>query len=376
MRTPRLHVKALYLTVTLGIVFAGLPVAAESGPSQLFVVISPSSEAGPSGVVAFDVDSEGRLTQGATYATGGMGRARTSPQTAVVDPKKGLLFAPNNESDDISVFTIREDGSLSPVAGSPFLTGDGPSDMVLHPSGDWLYVKNFSIGVITVYQVAADGVLTLQQTVYAGFPGEMEVHPDGDYLYSADIVSGVRGFAIAADGTLSELTDSPFTYTSRRPIDVEIDSTGSRLWVLDLDEGLAVFDITATGELILTVDPPVLLSGFSRAFVLTGDDAHIYTSRGSPNVLQGFNVRGTGLPRELNRSPFSGDYTIIEMLEPEGSRTLYTVGRDTRRIGALGVAVNGRLSAPEFFDVTDEAGRAPAGAAFFADSRPSVETPE
>jgi len=376
MGIPRLHVTALYLAVALGIVFAGLPVAAESGPSLLFVVISPLYEAGPSGVVAFDVDSEGRLTQGATYATGGMGWGFKSPQTAVVDPAKGLLFAPNNESADISVFTIGEDGSLSPVAGSPFLTGDSPSDMALHPSGDWLYVNNFSIGIISVHEVSPTGTLTLHQAISAGFPAKMEVHPSGKYLYAADFLSGVRGFEIAADGTLSELTESPFTFASNRPLDVEIDSKGERLYVLDIDEGLAVFDIAVTGQLESAVDPPVFVSDFSDTFVLTDNDAHIYASDWGSDAILGFKVRGNGRPRDLNRSPFPGDFSIAVMLNPCGTTMLYTVSRETRRIGAQDIAVNGRLSAPEFFNVVDQDERTPTGAAFFTDSTPAVGIPE
>ena len=55
---------------------------------------------------------------------------------------------------------------------------------------------------------------------------------------------------------------------------------------------------------------------------------------------------------------------------------LYTVGLRSVRIGALDIAENGRLSAAEFFDVTDEEGRAPNGAAFFTGSTPAVEIPE
>ena len=77
----------------------------------------------------------------------------------------------------------------------------------------------------------------------------------------------------------------------------------------------------------------------------------------------------------MNRSPFVGDFTIFQMLNPSGTRMLYTVGVDTRRIGALGIAPNGRLSAPELFDVGDEDGRAPVGAVFFGDSSPTVAIP-
>jgi 6-phosphogluconolactonase (cycloisomerase 2 family) len=376
MPTSRRPFTFLVSTLTLLLmVSAGIPVGSEPAPDRLYVVISPLDGPGSSGVVAFDVDPEGRLTQGSTYATGGTGSAIKSPQLAVVDPAKDLLFVPNNESDDVSVLAIGPGGSLSPVAGSPFLAVDSPGDLVLHPSGDWLYVNNFFIGVISVHSVSESGRLTLLQTVSAGFTHRMEIHPDGGYLYVADFISGVRGFAIGADGTLVELGSSPFAYTSSRPTDIEIDSRGRHLYVLDLDEGLAVFDIAATGELVTAVDPPVFISDFSSAFVLSDNDAHVYASEGFEDAIHAFKVRGNGRPRGLNRSPFVGDFTIFQMLNPSGTSMLYTVGVDTHRIGALGIAPNGRLSAPEFFNVVDEDGRAPVGAVFFGDSSPTVGTP-
>jgi len=157
--------------------------------------------------------------------------------------------------------------------------------------------------------------------------------------------------------------------------DVEIDSRKGRIYVLDLDEGLAVFEIAVGGDLVPTVDPPMFVSDFTEAFVLTSNDAHVYASEGFADAIYGFRVRGNGRPRMLNRSPFSGDFAI-ELLQPEGTRTLYTVGRETRRIGALEIEPNGRLTAPEFFDVTDEDGRMPTGAAFFDDPVPSGGIPE
>ncbi len=332
---------------------------------QLFVVVSPLAEAGPSGVVIFEVDQDGALFQGSTYATGGEGRGSASPQTAVVDPSKRILFVPNNASADISAFTIDEDGSLSAHPGSPFASGETPSDMALHPTGDWLYVTNFSIGSVTVHDVSASGSLTLVQTIGAGFPLRMEVHPSGEYVYVADLSVGVRGFAVAMDGTLSELAGSPFMYTSGRSADVEIGAAGERLYVLDLDQGIAMFDIESNGELVPVVDPPVFVSGFTGAFLLTDDNAHIYANEGFVDLIHGFRVRGTGRPRQVNRSPFPGDLTIIQMLDRPGTRTMYTVARDLRRIGMFELASNGRLSAPEFFAVEDPDQRVPLGAAFF-----------
>jgi len=55
-----------------------------------------------------------------------------------------MLYVANRRSD---VQTHRIDGSaggLSPVAGSPFPAGKGPTAIVMHSSGNFVYVANFN----------------------------------------------------------------------------------------------------------------------------------------------------------------------------------------------------------------------------------------
>ena len=93
--------------------------------------------------------------------------------------------------------------------------------------------------------------------------------------------------------------------------------------------------IAADGGLVAEVDPPVFVSDFTEAFLLTENDARIYATEGGTTHMHAYNVRGNGRPRTLNRSPFEGDYDTVTMLERVNARTLYTVGRGTQRIGVL-----------------------------------------
>ncbi len=98
----------------------------------------------------------------------------------------------------------------------------------------------------------------MRQIVAVGSPRDLEIEPRGRYLYVADmnaVSGGVRGFAIASDGTLSELPGSPYRFDASRPWHVEISSNGRRVYVLDLDNGITSFATDEFGERPCSVRP-------------------------------------------------------------------------------------------------------------------------
>lgn len=79
----------------------------------------------------------------------------------LIHPSQPLLFCPNPNSGDISVQRIADDGKLSPVAGSPFLTVAKPDTVNLSPSGDLVYVSSSQGNGISIFRLdPASGALT------------------------------------------------------------------------------------------------------------------------------------------------------------------------------------------------------------------------
>jgi hypothetical protein len=85
-------------------------------------------------ILAFRRDENGALTllPGSPFLTGGSGvaiddvptvGAFDSDQNIIVNPERTRLFAVNSGSDTIAVFDILPDGGLVPVPGSPFSSG-------------------------------------------------------------------------------------------------------------------------------------------------------------------------------------------------------------------------------------------------------------
>jgi DNA-binding beta-propeller fold protein YncE len=70
------------------------------------------------------------------------------------------LFVANHGSDNVSVFAIGSDGSLSVVQGSPFATGTGPIFLAVDVSGNHLYVADHGSNDIAEFAISSGGALS------------------------------------------------------------------------------------------------------------------------------------------------------------------------------------------------------------------------
>jgi hypothetical protein len=147
--------------------------ASDSG-EYVYVESNISAPNGNS-IYAFRLGSGGNLTPlpGSPFLTGGAGEQNTgsnlgpfdSDQEVITNPQGTLLFAVNAGSDSIAVFHINGDGSLTPVNGSPFPSG-GNDPVSLALNGNILYVANQS------------GDFARPSTILPNYTA-MHVEPDG-----------------------------------------------------------------------------------------------------------------------------------------------------------------------------------------------------
>lgn len=121
-------------------------------------------------VSVFKIGSSGAITQlqGAAPYTVGL-----SPSGLGMVPSGGLLYVANSGSNTVSAFAICDkvvtscadpnhpDGTLTPVAGSPFPAGIGPFAIAADPSFNFLYVINKQSSNISEFSYApGTGTLT------------------------------------------------------------------------------------------------------------------------------------------------------------------------------------------------------------------------
>ena len=165
------------------------------------------TEVGTSVIDSFTVGSGGRLTAapGSPFKAQSLGPFGSEFRPA--DP--GQLFVSNahntaTDSGTVSAFTDSADGTLSPVAGSPFADGQmAPCWVEITHDGQFLFTVNTASGTISRYRIAPGGALMLLGSTPAGQAGgvgavDARLSPDGGFLYVDESRIGRVGASTAA----------------------------------------------------------------------------------------------------------------------------------------------------------------------------------
>ncbi len=211
-----------------------------------FRVATPSAPNGP-GPAAVAVTSDGKFLYVANQFDGTVSSfsvdatsgaltpiltvpVQLAPAGLGLTPDGGFLYVANSGSASVSAFAVcgqivttcndptNPDGTLTPVAGSPFSAGLGPTSIIPTASGKFLFVLDTQSNQISEYKVATGtGVLTSnnQPTIGTGaFPTGMALRTGieivettlgtTDYLYVANL-GGSTMTAYSFDSTLGVL---------------------------------------------------------------------------------------------------------------------------------------------------------------------------
>jgi 6-phosphogluconolactonase (cycloisomerase 2 family) len=147
-----------------------------------------------------------------------------------------LLFAVNAGSDTVAVFNIADDGTLTPVKGSPFPSG-GKAPASVGVNGDTLFVVNKAHDesrhleadnpTYASFHIAADGTLTPIGTPFdvppKSSPTQAYVVPGTNLLVGSEESGRWRTFTIGGDGSLTQAQGSP------HPLDHSVRASGPSL---------------------------------------------------------------------------------------------------------------------------------------------------
>jgi 6-phosphogluconolactonase (cycloisomerase 2 family) len=281
-------------------------------PSQKFLFVG---NAFANTVSVFNVAGDGTLTQSGDAIPVG-----AAPRTLLVDPSGKFLLITNNFANTVSVFSIAS-GALTLVGD--FAAGPSPTDMKISSLGNFVYVSNSDVGLITGFNLnTATGNLTPMGAPFlarAGVAG-LAIDPGSHFLYAANASDDtVSVFSIdPVTGELHEITESPYP-VGKSPRAIAIDPSGAFLYVANQgSNNLSPFTITAsTGELtaIGTTLPAV---GTQPVFVLAEPaGTYLYVgNQGSTNVSAYSYDATTGALTAVSGSPFTvgsapGAMTIV-----------------------------------------------------------------
>jgi len=139
-----------------------------------------------------------------------------------LDPAGPYLYGILNATSDQNIVGYRIDsssGALTPVSGSPFRLGFGPTNisatgLAVDDWGVFLYASG-SDSVLYRYRIDGDtGSLTLAQGLGTANNAKLAVSHSGRYVfaggYDPSFAGVIRVYEVASDGTLGEIAGSPF----------------------------------------------------------------------------------------------------------------------------------------------------------------------
>ena len=206
-------------------------------------------------------------------ATGELGLLPGSPvvsgvsigdaETLAADPSRRRIFFGSDKGDGIAVLDLDATGRAVPVAGSPFMAEQFAVSVIqASPDNDTIYVGYHATNALSRYDVAADGTLTLAQSISTGTDGHVETMLlVGDVLYVGfKSSSRIVGYRLDGSGAFVGGAVAAAVVTNARPDYLR--SIADRLYCSLADDGsIDAFDIEADGSLTRLAGAPYEFPG-------------------------------------------------------------------------------------------------------------------
>ena len=147
--------------------------------------------------------------------TNGKGVATGSLPSAIIGTPTGdAIFVANTNSNDISRYTIKTDGTLTAVTPNVAVGATNPIAMAMDAAGKFLFVLNqgaagaIEAGSVSVFSIGSNAGLTAVGTNgKLNSASALAVTPDGKFLYVTDSqFSTIHTFSIDANGAMTQIT--------------------------------------------------------------------------------------------------------------------------------------------------------------------------
>jgi 6-phosphogluconolactonase len=303
---------------------AGLTLTASAASDVVGHVYVDDNTAGLNTIGAFDRHSDGSLTPmaGSPFAAGGAGSGTIiGSQGALQLSDDGrYLLAVDAGSNQISVLRVLPDGSLHPVGGGPVWSG-GVEPISIAVRGSLVYVAN-----------------------------------EGDKATGTG--SNYTGFRLNAGGHLVPLTGSTFDLSSTaNPGDILFNSTGTNLIGVEVGTTDAStfridsFVVGVDGRLTPASGSPFAAQAagpFGSEFSPT-NPGHLYVSNAHGGAGNGsvsaFNVTPSGSLSSIGSSPYPDGQTAPCWVEiSHDGNYLFTVNTGSTTISSYNILGDGSLS--------------------------------
>ena len=347
----------------------GSPIAAGSDPQ--YVTVDPSGQF----VYVADQFFDNVLSYSINATTGALTPvANSSVVVTARDAPVGIAFTrgatevsrtprfayvANNQSDNISTFTIdASTGALTEV-GTAVATGEEPYSVSVGPSGGYAYVSNRVDDTISTFSInATSGALTeVGSAVSSGnTPQGITIDPSGRFAFVVEnSASALDAFTIdASTGALTALdvnTGSPgptslALVASALPESVTIDPAGRFGYTANSNtDNISVFSIDATARTLALVGSAVAAGDDPRSVAVHPSGRFAYVAnRNSDNVSVYTITSRTGV-LSAGTPVAAGDGPVSVAVDPSGRFAYVANGLDNNVSTYTIDASTGALSA-------------------------------
>jgi 6-phosphogluconolactonase (cycloisomerase 2 family) len=224
-----------------------------------------------------------------------------SVTSIAVSPDGRFAYAPTRDfmseaAIGIPGYSIGANGSLTPISGSPFSSGEF-ADVAITPDGRFLF--GISGGQVKHFAIGADGKLTDAGTSAIASAQNLAVSSDGRFLFVgiSSAADGVASFSIGADGSLTQNGLPALT-----------GNVGMRLFTVGPDARYVYMpDVNVNGIVTAAVAPDGALTVIGtmpvddpEAVAVSPDGRFLYYARaGGPGLVGVASIGTDGLPTLL-----------------------------------------------------------------------------
>lgn len=316
---------------------------------------SSGSGAGPNGPTAGEYlwetsGSDERLFYATVDTTTGQlgnpaasgGNACNSESTVsplAVAPSDKFVFVLDLCFNSVRVYSVGGPGVvLTEAAGSPYTFVGAFISIAIDPKGKSLYLISEAPGAL--YQIPVDerdGALGTP-TILAESADLREaiVHPSGKYIFVNDYTGGrIFAYLVGSGGSLSPVPGSPFNVPNNVfAVGLILDGNGSFLYVPLSSGGIAGFAVdSSTGALSNIPGSPFPTSNdtYELAASPSGKVLYALDSIGGGNTIEAFSIdSGNGALTAIAGSPFSAPLPLNGLTVDNSGSFLYaSVNADT-----------------------------------------------
>ena len=305
------------------------------------------------------------------FGAGAAGAAPAPPFGPGASPVIGHVYLDDNTAgtNTISGFDRHRDGSLTPLAGSPFVAGGAGTGaagglasqgaVALTNDGRFLIAVDAGSNQLSVLRIQKDGDLQLvpNGVVSSDGPTPVSVAEHDGLVYVANAAAvgpNYTGFTLAPSGRLQPLANSTVSLPNgSQPGDVLFNSTGSNL--VGTRVGTSEIDSFAVGRnglLTEAVGAPFTAQGlgpFGSEFRPTNPQqlfvSNAHNVGAGSGTVSAFNVARNGSLTSIGASPVADDQTAPcwVAITPDG-RYLFAVNTGSGEISSYQIAPNGSLT--------------------------------